>query len=123
MMIKLLDIMSRSWKGKAMVTEDEMKEKLKKLRETQTLQEQKTKTANEALTKARKRCSKEQAKLDDINAEINRIDGYLFKKVTLKYGFRDYEALEEYLKKNHSKGAFSEETKDKIIVDDKGDNK
>ena len=105
-----------------MVTEDEMKEKLSKLKETQVLQEEKARSANEALTKARKRCSKEQAKLDDINAEINRIDGYLFKKVTLKYGFTDSDALEEYLKKNHSKGAFSVEAEEEIITDDKGEN-
>ena len=44
-MIKLLDEKSRSWKGLNMVTENEMKEKLKKLQEAKSLQEEKTKAA------------------------------------------------------------------------------
>ena len=99
-MIKLLDEKSRSWKGLNMVTENEMKEKLKKLQEAKSLQEEKTKAANEALTKAKNRCSKENAKLDSINGEINRIDGYLFRKVTLKYGIKNHNELEEYLQKH-----------------------
>ena len=91
-----------------MVTEKEMKEKLNKLKEDQASQEKKVKAANEAFSKSRKRCSKEQAKLDAINAEINRIDGYLFRKVTLKYGFKDHEALEEFLIKNKTKGVVIE---------------
>lgn len=83
-----------------MTTEEEMKEKLKKLNEARALQEQKTKDANEALTKAKKKCSKENAKLESINGEINRIDGYLFRKVTLKYGIKDHKELEEYLQKH-----------------------
>ena|GEM_PF-1755414 len=85
-----------------MVTENEMKEKLEKLQEAKALQEQKTKAANEALTKAKKRCGRENAKLESINGEINRIDGYLFRKVTLKYGIKDHKELEEYLQKHKS---------------------
>lgn len=85
-----------------MVTEEEMKEKLEKLNELKAMQEQKTKAANEAFTKAKKRCSKENAKLESINGEINRIDGYLFRKVTLKYGIKDHTELEEYLSRHKS---------------------
>jgi len=97
-----------------MVTEEDMKEKLNKLSEQKRLQEEKTKAANEALTNARKRCSKENAKLEAINAEINRIDGYLFRKVTLKFGFKDHEELEAFLVKSKAKGASLEETEERI---------
>lgn len=80
-----------------MVTEEEMRERLSKLSEAKALQEKKTEAANEALTKARERCNKEKAKLENINAEINRIDGFLFRKLTLEFGFRDHEELEKYL--------------------------
>ena len=115
-MIKLLDEKYRSWKGLNMVTENEMKEKLKKLQEAKSLQEEKTKAANEAFTKAKNRCSKENAKLDSINGEINRIDGYLFRKVTLKYGINNFKELEEYLQKHRT------DTSEVIDVEDnKGD--
>ena len=106
-----------------MVTEEDMKEKLKKLNESKVLQEERTKNANEALTNARKRCSKENAKLEAINAEINRIDGYLFRKVTLKYGVKDHEELEDFLEKSHVKTVdLEDEAEEEIIDDDEGDN-
>ena len=85
-----------------MTTEEEMREKLKKLGESKALQEEKVKAANKLLDNAKKRCSRESAKLEKLNAEINRIDGYLFRKVTLKFGIRSFEELEDYLTKNRS---------------------
>ena len=45
-----------------MVTEEEMRERLSKLSEAKALQEKKTEAANEALTKARERCNKENGR-------------------------------------------------------------
>ena len=83
-----------------MTTEEELRDKLKKLKESEALQEEKVKNANTSLEKARKKLSKENAKLESIKGEINRIDGYLFRNITLKFGIANFEELEAYLSKN-----------------------
>lgn len=85
-----------------MTTEEELREKLRKLKESEALQEAKVKSANASLEKARKKLSKENAKLESIKGEINRIDGYLFRKITLKFGIKNHEELEAYLSKNNA---------------------
>lgn len=80
------------------MTEEELREKLAKLEESRMLQEEKVNGITDSLNRLRERYSKENKKLADIDSEIARFEGRLYKKILLKNGIEDFDDFENVLK-------------------------
>lgn len=80
------------------MTEEELREKLAKLEESRMLQEEKVSGITDSLNRLRERYSKENKKLADIDSEIARFEGRLYKKILLKNGIEDFDDFENVLK-------------------------
>ena len=79
------------------MTEEELREKLEKLEESRMIQEEKVNGISDSLNKLRERYSKENKKLADIDSEIAKFEGKLYKKVLLKNGIENFTDFEEAL--------------------------
>ena len=79
------------------MTEEELREKLEKLEESRMIQEEKVNGISDSLNKLRERYSKENKKLADIDSEIAKFEGKLYKKVLLKNGIESFTDFEEAL--------------------------
>lgn len=89
--------MSKGWKGRFM-TEEELREKLAKLEESRMLQEEKVNGITDSMNRLRERAGKENKKLADIDSEIARFEGRLYKKILLKNGIENFDDFENVLK-------------------------
>ncbi len=85
------------------MTEDEIKQRLERLRESEAKQAEKVEGISKTLEVARKRYNKENEKLNSIRIEIQRFEGFLLKKVAEEYGFDNYDMLRAFLAENTSK--------------------
>ncbi|MBR4760421.1 MAG: hypothetical protein IK078_09795 [Lachnospiraceae bacterium] len=85
------------------MTEEEIKEKIQKLKEAEQKQLEKTGAIEKSLEDLRRRLNKENERLSGIQKDIHRLDGYLFMKLTEEFGFSDYDSLKQFLMQQRSR--------------------
>ena len=85
------------------MTEEEIKEKIQKLKEAEEKQLEKISVITKSLEDLRKKLNKENERLSVIQRDIHKLDGYLLMKLTEEFGFSDYDSLKQFLARQRSR--------------------